>query len=483
MRLESIHGPGRRWIRRLAGALAASLALTATASAQTPAPAEPLPAAPAPASPAPASPAPAAPAPAQILARDAAVHFALQHNPLLRTVRSQRGFAEAAIVIAQTYPFNPVYTGYVSGASGPASAGITNVVYQEHYVTLELELCGQGGHRREAAAATASRIEWEICQQELAVSIAVIRACNAVLYRTKKLGMLDELIRINEAGVEQLRQQVDTGKAKATDLLLARIDLDALKAQRGQVQTALTIARSDLRRQLGTLDDSFLVTGDLDVSMPSTNPTSLTQLALDQRPDLKGRRAAAAEVAANERLVESNRHGNPSIGPYFQYDPLQISYWGVRVNFPIPVINKKEGEIMRARADVNQVHLGVMQLEQQVSQDVLAALGRLADTGKWAHEYSDEVLPRLAQARQELEAKFAANDAGVSLANVLTIQRGHLKAMETLLDARYEVSLAEADLALAAAEPALALGPPPPAQMPAPMQMPMQMPARMPPAR
>jgi hypothetical protein len=62
-----------------------------------------------------------------------------------------------------------------------------------------------------------------------------------------------------------------------------------------------------------------------------------------------------------------------------------------------------------------------------------------------------------------LETKFANKDAEVTLANVLAVQRGYLKAAETWLDARYEVSLAEADLALATAEAALALGPPPPA--------------------
>jgi cobalt-zinc-cadmium efflux system outer membrane protein len=440
MRMESIRGTSRRRIGRLALALATGLSLTTAVVAQTPGPLTLTP---------------------QLLPRDAAVHYALENNPALQIVRKQRGYAEAAIVIARTYPFNPVYTGYVTSATGPASAGITNRVYQEHYVTLELELRGQGGHRKEAAAATASRIEWEICQQELVVSIAVIKAYNAVLYRTRKLELLDELIRINEGGIDQLKKQVDDKKAKTTDLTLARIDLDTLRAQRGPARTAVAIARSDLRKVLGSADDGFGVFGDLDVPLASTDCDSLTQLALDQRPDLKARRAAISEADAAMRLVEANRYGNPSIGPYYEYDPTRISYVGARIGMPLPVLNTKRGEIIKAQTDVVKVRSEVQQLELQASLDVQAALNRLADAGKWASDYAGEVVPSLARAKEELETLFANKDANVSLANVLTVQRGYLKATETWLDARYEVSLAEADLALAVAEPTLALGPHP----------------------
>ena len=48
-----------------------------------------------------------------VLAREEAVRFALQNNPNIMTVRQQHGYAAAAAwVIAKTYPFNPIYTGY-----------------------------------------------------------------------------------------------------------------------------------------------------------------------------------------------------------------------------------------------------------------------------------------------------------------------------------------------------------------------------------
>src|SRR5262249_32673648 len=74
------------------------------------------------------------------LARDEAVRQALANNLVLRTVRQQRGLVEAGVVMSRTYPFNPSLTSIVAQNSGPESAGITNRVFLEDYVVLELEL-------------------------------------------------------------------------------------------------------------------------------------------------------------------------------------------------------------------------------------------------------------------------------------------------------------------------------------------------------
>ena len=155
------------------------------------------------------------------------VRYALQNNPYLMVVQQQSGFAQAAIVSARTYPFNPVYAGVLGQNGGPTNAGITNRVFNEHYVTLELELRGQGGYRRAAASATASRIEWEIAQQEMVVSIAVIRAYDTVLYRQKKLDALVETIKLNEQVAEHIRQLFEAGKMKGFDATMARVELDS----------------------------------------------------------------------------------------------------------------------------------------------------------------------------------------------------------------------------------------------------------------
>src|SRR5205085_12261814 len=97
-----------------------------------------------------------------VLPLDAAVRWALENNPELAALRQQHGIAAAAVVIARTYPFNPIWENRVQQASGPASAGITNQVPLDQLVLLELEVRGQGVYRREGAYHALTRTDWQI---------------------------------------------------------------------------------------------------------------------------------------------------------------------------------------------------------------------------------------------------------------------------------------------------------------------------------
>jgi outer membrane protein TolC len=394
------------------------------------------------------------------LSRAEAVGQALQNNPALRSIRQQSGYAAAAVVLANTYPFNPVFTSIVSHNSGPESAGITNPTFTEDYVVLEIEYRGQGRYRRQGASATATRIEWEIANQELLVAVATIRAFNAALYRQKKLEALEVTIKLNEQAVSDISRFVTSGKLRAVDLLLAQADLENLRAQRGQLQGPLAVARVDLRRLLGTLDDSFTPTGAIEAPLPTTDESALAKLAALKRPDLQARRAAVNEAEAALKLVRSNRFGNPQVGPIVSLDPTQVLAVGGRISVPLPACNTKRGEIMKAQTDVTKVLYDVKEIEMRVVHDVQAALARLAAAQVWRLAHERDVVPNLLKAKQEIEKLFAANDPSADLSRVLAVERTYLKALETLLDARFEFSQAQADLALAVGEPLLAMGPP-----------------------
>src|SRR5436190_5310811 len=112
---------------------------------------------------------------------DTAIVWALEHNPEIAAVRLRHGIAAAGVVIARTYPFNPVFETEVRHNGGPASAGITNRVTPTFLILLELELRHQGLYRRQGACATLSRTDWEIAYQELLLAGRVMGAFNTVL--------------------------------------------------------------------------------------------------------------------------------------------------------------------------------------------------------------------------------------------------------------------------------------------------------------
>src|SRR5262249_21394354 len=160
-----------------------------------------------------------------------AVAWALQYNPEIAALRRQHGIAAAGVVIARAYPFNPTLESRVQYAGGPAEAGVTNPVPTQHTLMLQLELRGQGAYRRKAACAAPSRTDWEIAAQEVALAGRVVRAFDAVLHRQGKLRLTGETIRLLEQAAEQVRKLVEQGRLRPADLILARVEVDDVRAQ------------------------------------------------------------------------------------------------------------------------------------------------------------------------------------------------------------------------------------------------------------
>lgn len=397
---------------------------------------------------------PAAPAP-PVLPLDTAIRYALEHNPQLAVVRTQRGMAAAGVVLARTYPYNPVLQSVVLGAIG---SDVTNHVFNEHVLTLQLELRGQGKERRAAACAALSRTEWEIATQEMATAVSVIRAYDTVLYRQQKLQIIDETIRLNERVVEQGRRLVELGRLRPAELILANSELVTVRAQSGQGRTALAIARADLRRVLGDVSDDFAVAGELDPPLPTVDPEALIRIALQVRPDIHARAAAIEEAEARLRLQVADRFGTPALGPRYEYNESRDNFVGVVVTAPIPVLNTRKGEILQRQADVERARAELRLIEVRIAQDVQAALARLAEARKWSGQYPAEVLPNLERARQDMDQLFAQNEQGVDVLRVIGVQRNLLRATDAYLDARFEVSQAQTDVAAAVGDPALATG-------------------------
>jgi cobalt-zinc-cadmium efflux system outer membrane protein len=403
-----------------------------------------------------------APKPSVLTLPDA-VRYALENNPGLAAARQQRGIAAARVVIADTYPFNPVLENRLQGAEGPQSGGITNNFPIEHILVWEVELRHQGRYRREGAAAALSRTDWEIAFQEQVLAVQVIRAYVTLLYRQEKQRLIEETLRYNQQLADDIEKRLlPAGKQTPADLIVAQTEvtdtLDLVAAGR----EALAVARHDLYRALGVVNQSVDVAGSLDVPPLSWDAPALAELAVMRRADLQARRQAMVEADANLQLVRRNRFGNPSVGPAYTYDPSGVNSFGVQLNLPLPVANTHRGEILEAQAEQAQAAYLLRQVEVNVRQDVAAALARLEATEKRADLFRTKALPDLRSALARLEKMFMEGGQGADLTRLIDVRRKLLRARDTYLDAQWSVRQARADLLGATGEPALDLATPPP---------------------
>jgi outer membrane protein TolC len=399
-----------------------------------------------------AAPAPRPPA----LTLEAAVHFAVENNPALAAQRMQHGIAAARVIIADTYPFNPILENRIQVATGPAaSAGITNRLPLEHILVWEVEWRGQRGFRRQAAAAALSRTDWEIAYQEQLLAVQAVRAYLGLLYRQEKLRIANETLQFNQRLVENSEKLLKGGKLRPADLNVAQSEVTVTQDLVNAGYESVTAARHDLYRVLGIVGGTFEIEGTLECTSPPWDVNTLTELALTRRADLHARRHAVNEMFANIQLARANRFGNPSIGTAYTYDPSRVSQIGAQINFPLPLVNTRRGELQQSEAEYAQASQQLRQAEINVRQDVASAMARLAAAERRAETMRTKILPDLNRAVEDMDRLFRNGD--VDLLRAIDVRRKLLSTRDTYLDVLWGVWQARSDVLAATGEPVLGL--------------------------
>src|SRR5204863_4296296 len=102
---------------------------------------------------------------------------------------------------------------------------------------------------------------------------------------------------LNEQAVEQIRKLLGT-RFRAADLLVAQTEVADVRAQVAPGRLVLTSAEYDLRRLLGAVAEPIDVEGELAAPPVPPDTARLTEVALQQRPDLRARQMAVTEAEA-----------------------------------------------------------------------------------------------------------------------------------------------------------------------------------------
>jgi outer membrane protein TolC len=402
--------------------------------------------------------APQNPQPTRSLTLDSSVEFALENNPQLMALRQQHGIAAAGVVIAKTYPFNPIYQGSYQHAQGPTDAPVLNSFLQQHQVTLEVQLLHQQRYRQQAAFAALSRTDWEIAAQELTFAVNTVRAFDGLLYRQGKLAVTEEFLKLNQQGADEVKQLIERGTFKSGDLIISRAEVSDIQSQLGLNRTAIITARRDYYRALGIADGSAEPTGSLERAAPTGDANLWLAAAHEMRPDQFAKMAAVREAAADVRVQRTDRFGNPQVGPFYQFNESQVTFIGAQLTVPLPILNCHPGEIRQAEARRSQAQLNLREIEVEIWQDVTMAAANVDQTRRWVENYRDEVIPSLRKGLADMDLLLQQGQGGADVLRVLDVRRKLLRAQDGYLDALLAYTSALADLAQAVGDPGLAMG-------------------------
>jgi cobalt-zinc-cadmium efflux system outer membrane protein len=200
---------------------------------------------------------------------------------------------------------------------------------------------------------------------------------------------------------------------------LLQFESDVEQAQLARVQSL-----SDLRQLLGyeSVSEDYDVAGSFEYQPVKGNLEDLQLKALQNRPDLRA--AQQGVTAANSQLVLQKAIGKQDVtvqGNYSHVNGLNAAtFYG---SIPLPIFNRNQGEIARARFAITQAQELEKATNGQALTDVYDAYKDLRSNDKVVLLYVSTYLDVATRSRDISE--YSYRHGGASLLNFLDAERSY----------------------------------------------------------
>jgi len=327
---------------------------------------------------------------------DQLIAMALACNPTLVQALAQVDASRAKSLQAGLLP-NPVI-GYVSeqiGASGPGETQ-GGFIEQEIFRGGKLRL-SRAKYRQEAVQA-----EMQVEAQRLRIINDVRIKYYEVLAAQQYLVVARELLANHEELLQTTREMANVGQANRTDVLSVQV---AFQRARVKLRGAENRFKKDWQALVAVVGSPDLpvsgVAGDLEQDLPALSWHQALRLILEHSPQLK---VARAEVLRDEITVQRERV-QPIPNAFLRVETgynweVNLTTVGVQYGWNFPILNRNQGtireamaEVVRARGEVTRLELWLHQRLAEVFAHYETALAAIAT-------YRDESLPQAHEAFQ-----------------------------------------------------------------------------------
>jgi cobalt-zinc-cadmium efflux system outer membrane protein len=207
------------------------------------------------------------------------------------------------------------------------------------------------------------------------------------------------------------------GIKKFTDVQKIRIQLRKAEQQVIESREAYLKAKQALATQLNiapTDASAIEVYGTL--KYPGITPPpidQMIQIALENRPDVIAYRLGVGRAKADVKLQYANRFQDIYIlaQPYTFQDNTPFGLksptsWAVGVTVPLPIYNRNQGNIQRAKMNVTQTEVELLSIERQAVLDVQQAEREFIAAKAAVERYETSVLPDSTALLKEAQKLF-----------------------------------------------------------------------------
>jgi len=389
----------------------------------------------------------------ETLTIDEAVQEALEHNLGLIAERYNVTIAQAATITAALRP-NPVLSLggehldlLGTGFDLENGAGPSEYIARTDFV---IERANKRRRRIETARLGVETAELEVTEaiRQLVLEIqgafvdAQLARENVALAETN-LGNFKQVVAVNE-------RRVRSGDLAEVELLRTRVALlqfqNEIVARRSDLRTALN--RLQLLMGRATIRGDLRIAGELRSGPAGFNRESAKRTAADSRPDLAALRRSQARSLAELRLELARGKVDYTVGTEYRRQQGvngRANSLGVFFSLPLPVYDRNQGEIERARQEQRQVEARIRELELGIAVDVENAFVEHEAAREQLESIESRMLREAREVREIAEYSYSRGEA--SLIEFLDAQRAFNEVMQAHNAARaaYAQSLYQID--------------------------------------
>lgn len=377
---------------------------------------------------------------------DNAIQMALQHNHNLLAARTTIQQSEAEETTANLRPNPSLFADWEYLPFFSPSNWNNTYLHDSTEADLGLSYLLERGkkrqHRLQAAKDITTQTRSQVADNERTLSFSV-----ASLFVGVQLA--ESTLELAERDLKSFRQTVDLGELRYSkgaisedDYLKIKLQLLQFETDEQQAQLAKVEALSDLRQLLGyeSVSADYDVAGPFDYESLKGNLEDFQLKALQNRPDLRA--AQQGVTAATSQYDLQKSIGKPDVTVQGNYSHVNGTNTAtVYGSIPLPIFNRNQGEIARARFAITQAQEQEKATTGQALTDVRDAYEGLRVSDHIVLLYRSGYL-EVAKKDRDI-AEYAYQRGAVSLLDFLDAERGY-RATELA----YRQSLASYLLAL-----------------------------------
>jgi outer membrane protein TolC len=377
---------------------------------------------------------------------------ALENNPEIRSMQAQVELTKAQIPGSAAFDDSQfMYRGWGTPLFQP-----WNVNQTQHMFMFSQTIPNRGKRelRFQAANEHVDVADAALKSKMLEVRLQVRAASYTLLRNYDELRLHDEQLALARQAVAAARIKYTVGRVPQQDVLKAQVALTRLADHLVMFLEDGDIARARLNSLMGRDPAAPLeVAGEYDPPRNLPAAAELRQIAIENRPELQGIRAAIQESETRARLATKNYKPDMTIAGGYMLMPSGASNrngYMAELSFNLPWLNrsKHDAEIAEARAATNVQKAELHSVESVALREIQEALIRANSAKQLVDLYRDTLRPQAAATLKATAAAYQTDQTDFlnlidSQNTVLDVEYSYFRAVT-----EFETRIAELERAI-----------------------------------